>query len=183
MKTISDHILDILQNSTRASASTVELEIKADEVSGLLTVMIRDNGSGMEPAILKSVTDPFTTTRRTRKVGLGLPLLRQHAEMTGGSVEVESERGVGTTIRAAFLLNSIDRQPLGDLAEIVTLFITGNCGVNLQFSYSNTVSLFEISRSDIVESLEDEELSKPVYFRLIKELISENLLELGADTI
>lgn len=183
MKTISDHILDILQNSTRASASRVVLSIEVNEEYDRLVIVIADNGSGMSGNLLSTVTQPFTTTRTTRKVGLGLPLLRQHTELTGGYLEVESEQGRGTIIKALFRLNSFDRQPMGDLAATVTLFITGNPGVDLVFSYSSSEGRFDITGRDISEALEDDDLSKPLYFGLIRDLLKENLTALGADRI
>jgi hypothetical protein len=183
MKTISDHILDILQNSTRASATRVVLSIEVNEEDDLLVIVIEDNGAGISPGLLSTVTHPFTTTRKTRKVGLGLPLLRQHAELAGGALEVESEQGRGTIIRATFRLNNLDRQPMGDLASTVTLFITGNPGVDLIFSYKSSEGRFDITGRELAEALEDDDLSKPVYFGLIRELLGENLTALGADRI
>jgi hypothetical protein len=183
MKTISDHILDILQNSTRASATEIVLAIEVDDEADRLIIMIKDNGAGMAPALLMNVTHPFTTTRKTRKVGLGLPLLRQHTELTGGDLKVESEQGKGTTIKALFRLKHFDRQPMGDLAITVTLFITGNPGVDFRFSYMSPSGRFDITSGEICEVLEDEELNKPIYFSLIKELLSENLSALGAGRI
>lgn len=183
MKTISDHILDILQNSTRASATKVVLSIEVNEENDQLVIIIEDNGAGMAPELLSTVTHPFTTTRKTRKVGLGLPLLRQHTELTGGTLEVESEQGRGTIIKALFILNNFDRQPMGDLAATVTLFITGNPGVDLVFSYVSTAGRFDITGREISEALEDNDLSKPIYFGLIRELLSGNLIALGADRI
>ena len=84
MKDLSLHILDILQNSTRAGATKIELSINKQEKEDLLTLTFKDNGCGMDEETMKKVTDPFFTTRTTRKVGLGLPLLKQNAEMTGG---------------------------------------------------------------------------------------------------
>lgn len=183
MKTLSDHILDILQNSTRASATRVVLSVEVNDDEDQLLITVEDNGAGMSPEFLSSVTDPYTTTRKTRKVGLGLPLLRQHAELAGGNLEVVSELGRGTMIKAYFRLRHLDRQPMGDLAATVTLFITGNPGVDLVFGYVSATGRFDISGREISEVLEDEDLGKPIYFGLINELIRENLTALGADKV
>ena len=123
MKELSLHILDIAQNSI--SAGCTELELSLTEGDGQLTLIIRDNGRGMAPEFLASVTDPFTTTRTTRKVGLGLPLLRMAAEQTGGSLAIESTVGVGTTVTARFCTGHIDCPPLGDMAGTVALLVQG----------------------------------------------------------
>lgn len=179
MKTISDHILDILQNSTRAGATEVHLSIDSDSDQRFIAIEIKDNGKGIDKAFLDRITDPFTTTRTTRKVGLGLPLLKQHSEMTGGVFTITSESGSGTTVRATFGIGSIDRQPLGDLAGTVTLFITGNPRVNLIFSYSSAAGNFSVTTAEIKEALEEDELNSPHFFRPIRDLISVNLAELG----
>ena len=123
MKELSLHILDIAQNSIAAGAKHVDLTVEEGE--GLLRITVADDGRGMSPEFLASVTDPFTTTRTTRKVGLGLPLLRLAAEQTGGELRVESQLGVGTTVTATFHADHIDCPPLGDTASTVSLLAQG----------------------------------------------------------
>lgn len=106
MKELSLHILDIAQNSISAGARALDLTLA--EENGWLTITVADDGRGMSPEFLATVTDPFTTTRTTRKVGLGLPLLRLAAEQTGGQMKVDSRLGEGTTVTAAFDTASID---------------------------------------------------------------------------
>ena len=100
MKELSLHLLDIAQNSIAAGARHVDLTV--EEHGGLLQLTVADDGRGMSPEFLANVTDPFTTTRTTRKVGLGLPLLRLAAEQTGGGPRGESQVGVGTSVTATF---------------------------------------------------------------------------------
>lgn len=123
MKELSLHMLDIAQNSIAAGARSVDLTV--EELGGLLTLVVQDNGKGMSPEFLAQVTDPFTTTRTTRKVGLGLPLLRLAAEMTGGRLEIRSQLGKGTTVTASFHQDHIDCPPLGDMAGTVSLLVQG----------------------------------------------------------
>lgn len=123
MKELSLHMLDIAQNSIAAQAHCVDLTV--DEEAGWLTLAVADDGKGMSPEFLAGVTDPFTTTRTTRKVGLGLPLLRMAAEMTGGGLDIQSALGVGTTVTARFQLSHIDCPPLGDMAATVALLVQG----------------------------------------------------------
>ena len=106
MKELSLHILDIAQNSIAAGCTLLELSLTERE--GLLTLVIADDGRGMSPDFLAAVTDPFTTTRTTRKIGLGLPLLRLAAEQTGGGLSIGSTVGVGTTVTACFRTDHIE---------------------------------------------------------------------------
>lgn len=183
MKTISDNILDILQNSTRAGATEVGLSIFISHSDDIMTITLRDNGYGFDKETAENITDPFTTSRTTRKIGLGLPLLKQHAELASGSLEIASEKGKGTTVTARFVLSSIDRQPLGDISETAALFINGYPSVNLTFSLSTDKGRYSVTSREIAESLEDFDLSKPWYFPLINELISENFRLLVTDPV
>lgn len=124
MKEISLHILDIMQNSVTAGADLIELTVIEDEKEDIFSFSVKDNGRGMSKEFLASVTDPFTTGRTTRKVGLGIPLLKNATELTGGGIEIESTLGEGTTIKANFVYSSIDRQPLGNMAETMHQMIT-----------------------------------------------------------
>ena len=129
MKELSLHILDIAQNSFSAGASEVEITL-ADK-GNLRSLTICDNGRGMGAEFLAQVTDPFTTTRTTRKVGMGLPLLRLAAEQTGGSLHIESTPNVGTTLTMRLFLDHIDCPPLGDMAGTVPLLVQGAPAVRI----------------------------------------------------
>ena len=124
MKELSLHILDIMQNSITAGASLVELTVIEDIKADILKFTISDNGCGMSPEMVKKVIDPFTTSRTTRKVGMGIPLLKLAAENTGGGIELSSEVGKGTVISATFGYSNIDRQPLGNMAETMLGIVT-----------------------------------------------------------
>ncbi len=125
MRELSLHILDILQNSVDAGATRVELSIVEDLAADLLTIEVRDNGRGIAPDKLPHVFDPFYTSRKTRHVGLGLPLLKAAAERCGGDAVIRSQVGVGTTLTATFQLSHIDRAPLGDMTGTLMSFILG----------------------------------------------------------
>ena len=137
MKELSLNILDIAQNSIKADASLIE--IRLTERDGCLTLVIRDNGCGMSPEFAREVCDPFRTTRTTRKVGMGLPLLKLAAEQAGGGLSVEStERAVdpahgGTAVKATFDMRSIDFTPIGDVVSTVILLIQGSPDVDFLF--------------------------------------------------
>ena len=112
-------VLDIAENSTRARASLVQISITIDTEEDLMTLIIEDDGCGMTPEQVARVTDPFFTTRTTRKVGLGVPFLREAAEAAEGTFTIESEPGVGTKDTATFRYSSIDRMPLGDISATI----------------------------------------------------------------
>jgi signal transduction histidine kinase len=124
MRDLSLHLLDILTNSISAGATIMSVEIVLDKANDRLTMTITDNGSGMSEDFLKKVTDPFSTTRTTRKVGLGLPLLKEMCELTGGSLLLQSTLGTGTVVHADMVLSSIDRLPIGNTGESLAALIS-----------------------------------------------------------
>ena len=126
MVDLSLHLMDIMQNSVVVDSTYVEVRICAEKKKNLLTISVKDDGWGMSPETLKKVSDPFYTTRTTRKAGLGIPLLTDAAQMAGGEVRIESEPGAGTTTTATFQIDNIDRKPLGDVADTMTVSIMGH---------------------------------------------------------
>jgi len=116
MRDLSMHVLDIVQNSIKAGAKLIAVSFVRSP-DGILTFTVKDDGCGMSPEFLARVTDPFTTTRTTRRVGLGIPMLKQSAEAAGGSFSLESEVGKGTVISASFDLRNIDCIPMGELCD------------------------------------------------------------------
>lgn len=131
---IALHILDIAENSVRADAALIEISVNSQE--SLLTVVIKDNGCGMSPEMTAAVTDPFITSRTTRRVGLGIPFFKLAAEMTGGSFSIISKEGAGTAVTAVFHTDHIDCMPLGDLAGTILALIT--LYPNIDFAYTRT---------------------------------------------
>ena len=161
MKELSLHMLDIAQNSFAAGAAHVGLTV--EEAGGWLTLTVADDGKGMSPDFLASVTDPFTTTRTTRKVGLGLPLLRMAAELTGGTLDIQSQLGRGTTVTARFRADHIDCPPLVDMAGTVSLLVQGlPDGVELVYTRRTPKGEFRLDTGEIREILgPDVPLSAP----------------------
>lgn len=125
MREIALHLLDIVQNSVTAEASHVDIRFDL-EGSGMLSMSVKDDGRGMSPELLERVRSPFVTTRTTRKVGLGIPLLQQNAMLSGGDVSLESRLGQGTLIVARFNTASIDCLPVGDLAQTLATIVMGS---------------------------------------------------------
>lgn len=139
MKELSLNILDIAENSTKAKAELVEITIS--EKNGILTICINDDGTGMNEETLLSVSDPFYTTRTTRKVGMGIPLFRMSAEQTGGNLQITSKHineypdSHGTAVTAIFNKNHIDCAPLGDIISTVITLIQGHPEVDFLFTH------------------------------------------------
>lgn len=138
MKELSLNILDITENSTKAGAKNVSILI--DERTNILTLVITDDGCGMTNEVLQSVTNPFYTTRTTRKVGLGLPLLKLACEQTGGELKVESKHESqfsdhGTVVKATFDKNHIDFTPMGDIVATITTLIHGHEQIDFVFNH------------------------------------------------
>ncbi|MBE5794117.1 MAG: sensor histidine kinase, partial [Clostridiales bacterium] len=125
MRDLSMHVLDIAQNSIKAGATLVTISFDKDE-NNMLTFTVKDDGCGMSEEFLKKVTDPFTTTRTTRKVGLGIPMLKQSAEMSDGAFSIQSTVNVGTTISATFHLGHIDCIPMGEICDTLLTLVTLN---------------------------------------------------------
>jgi len=137
MKELSLNILDIAQNAIRAGAT--RLIIALDWTGAWLRITISDDGAGMSPAFLKQAADPFTTSRTTRKVGMGLPLFKLAAEQTGGTFSIESRQAKnpgeahGTTVSATFDIHHLDCEPLGDIASTIVSLIQGNPDLSLTY--------------------------------------------------
>ncbi len=121
MEDISLHILDVAENSITAGSSRIEITVVEDTARDLLTLIISDNGAGMDPEMSKNALDPFFTTKQGKRVGLGIPLLAQAARESGGGISIESNKDSGTTITARFKLRHPDRKPLGDIEKTLYL--------------------------------------------------------------
>jgi signal transduction histidine kinase len=150
---LSLHILDIVENSIRAKASRIEIRVVEDTVKDLLTIEIKDNGQGIDEKTIKKVLDPFFTTRTTRKVGLGLPLLSQAARESGGDIEIESKVGRGTRVKATFGYSHIDRKPLGNMEVTLKTLITGNPEVDFIYEHKKDESEFRLDTREIRASI------------------------------
>jgi len=174
MKELSLNLLDIAQNSVTAGATQLDLSLK--EHDGVLTMTVADNGRGMSPDFLAQVMDPFTTTRTTRKVGMGIPLLRMAAQQTGGDVEIQSAPGVGTTTVATFYTGHIDCPPLGDLAGSLALFLQGAPDtMHTRYIHETDTGRFELDTREIRAILGDDvPLSAPDVALWLKDYIAEN---------
>lgn len=183
MQELSLHILDIAQNSVTAGAEHIEIAVTEDLTADLFEIVITDDGRGMDAELLARVTDPFATTRTTRRVGLGIPMFMQAATSCGGSFHIESEPGRGTQVRATFLHSHIDRQPLGDMAGVLSLLISSN--PEIAFCYTHVVRCaggsreFRFDSQQIRQILGEVSVALPEVSQWIREYAAEQEEELG----
>ncbi len=174
---ISLNILDIAQNSISAGASLTEITVDINPSEDMLTVIIKDNGCGMTEEQVKNVTDPFYTTRKTRKIGLGVPFFKMAAESTGGHFSIKSEVGAGTTVTAVFGLSHLDRMPVGDMTFTIHSLITLNCEIDFLYIYKVGEKSFTLDTREFREVLGGVPFNVPDVSDYIKEYLSENKAE------
>jgi len=167
--------MDIIQNSVRAEASNVELEIVESQKDDLFSIGIKDDGFGMSEEMLAKVTDPFFTTRTTRKVGLGLSLLKQNAEQAGGRMELSSKEGKGTSLKAVFSHSHLDRPSLGDVAGTMVLLAGANPEMDFLYKHITDKGEYVFDTKEVKEVLEGVSVSDPEIMKYLKEMIKENL--------
>ena len=178
MEELSLHLLDLIQNSVKAGASLIEIIIT--EKAGLLTIELNDNGCGMSEEFLQRVESPFTTTRTTRKVGLGIPLFKQAALMAGGDFGIISRQGEGTRIKASFEINNIDRAPMGDLAgTILGQVLSTPVTPDYRLLYAVEDASFEFDTRESRRQLEGVPLDAPDVIAWMKDYLEEGIRELN----
>ncbi len=180
MRSISDHITDLAQNSIRAGATLIEIIISENKKNDLYCVTIKDNGAGMEMEIVNKAADPFYTTRKSRKTGLGLALAKQAAEQTGGFFDLQSQPGRGTTLQFSFVSGHFDRPPLGDIAETLLLLAIGNKKIIFRYSHFTESGSFNLDTPDLENLLSGVPLSTPEIRTAVRELIDNNLKDIKA---
>lgn len=175
MRELSLHILDVLENAVEAEATRITLTIDEDIARDRLTITVQDNGKGMTPETLARVLDPFFTTRQTRHVGLGLPLLAAAAERAGGGVQVSSEPGVGTTVTATFQLRHWDRAPLGDLAGTLLAVLLARARVDLVYVHRVGAREFRLDTAELRRVLGDVPFTEPSVRDWLRKYLREGI--------
>jgi hypothetical protein len=174
------HILDIAENSTRAGAKNISIDIEEDDMRDIFRMDISDDGSGMNHEMLQRVLDPFYTTKKVRRVGLGLPMLKEAAERTGGSFSITSKMGIGTTVSVTFGLSNIDRQPLGDIPGVLVALITGNPDVDFRYTHRTGHGCYEMDTKSIRKELEDIPIQRIEVLQFIRRHVQEGLQEIAS---
>ena len=172
MKELSLNILDIAKNSVRAGATLIGITV--EERPQRLSIVIDDNGCGMTPEFVARVTDPFTTTRTTRKVGLGLPLMKMEATMAGGDLTISSEVGVGTRVTTWFDPDNIDTPPIGDLTTTIVTLIQGSPDIDWVFTHTTEKGSYTLDTREIREIMGGVSLAEPELLMWFTEFLTEN---------
>ena len=170
MRELSLHLLDIAENSISAKAKNITIEVIEDIKSDLLQLSVQDDGCGMSPEMAAQVVDPFVTTRTTRKVGLGIPLLKEAAEACNGSLNLASKIGEGTKITVKFQHSHIDRMPLGDLVTTMLHLEVANPDVHWVLNYKFNDRTYIFDDALIKAELEGVSLSEPEILNCLREM-------------
>ena len=178
MKELSLNILDVTQNSITAGATLIQIHLTEDE-EGMLSISIKDNGCGMSDEVVKRVIDPFYTTRTTRKVGLGIPLLKLAAEQTGGALTITSvvddgkTENHGTEIKATFDTKNIDFTPIGDIVSTICILIQSADNIDFEYVHSTPKGTVELYTSQMRQVLGDVPLSSFEVIEWAREYLNE----------
>jgi hypothetical protein len=174
MRDLALHILDLVQNSVEAGADSVWLSVIEDHALDLLTIRVVDNGRGMDEATCRRVSDPFFTTRSTRRVGLGLPLIQMSTAQCGGQLVIASEPGRGTTVEASWRWSHLDRPPLGDLAATLKSLIVGNPELDFNYTHQVGCNRFSLSVRELRDTLDGIPFTQPDVLVWLDEYLNGN---------
>lgn len=179
MKEIALHLLDLAENSVSAGAQTVKITVCEDQRANLLTASVEDDGRGMSPEMVKQVIDPFFTSRTTRKVGLGIPLLKEAAEDCNGRLDIVSKTGAGTRVEVSFQHAHIDRMPLGNLSSTFFGLSVAHPAVHWIFKYTargnGAEETFEYDDQPIKETLAELPITHPKVLAYLRMMLEEGL--------
>lgn len=178
MRELSLHLLDIAENSIAAGAKNITISIEENSTLDLLKMKVIDDGRGMDQETVNKVIDPFVTSRTTRKVGLGIPLLKEAAEACNGSLDLSSELRKGTTLSVSFQNSHIDRMPLGDITTTFLNLLVSTPVVHWVFVYRINDKEFHFDDEAIKETLGDVSLSEPEILKVVREIIESGISEI-----
>ena len=180
MKELALHILDISQNSITAGADLVDVTIREDSKQDRMSIEIRDNGSGIPAEMLENITDPFVTTRTTRKVGLGLNLFQAGALACDGSFDVHSKPGEGTDVKAVYRRSHIDRAPLGNMPDTIVTMLMSFGHARLVYTHELDGRRFVFDSQEITDTFDDPDaLTDPEVLEWVREFVAEGLDEIS----
>ena len=174
------HILDVAENSIRAGATLVRILIRESRSKDLFLLRITDNGKGMTREERQRALDPFYSTKKVRRVGLGLPMLADAAQRTGGRMTLRSRPRTGTVVEAVFGMSHIDRQPLGDIASTLIALVAGNTGGDFIYRHEADGRVYLLDTRDLKKALEDVPLNHPEVTGFLRGHIAEGLRDIGA---
>ncbi len=180
MRELSLHLLDLARNSLEAGATQVTIELAEDPEEDTLRVTVQDNGRGMDTETVRRATDPFYTSRRTRRQGLGLPLFQAMCERCEGSLQIQSAPGEGTTVRGQMRLSHLDRPPLGDMGGVMQALACEAERVRVVYRHRAPGGLFELDTAALQRKLGEVRVTDPTVLHWIGEHVQAGLRELGS---
>ena len=178
MRELSLHILDIVENGITAGADCIHIDVIESRVEDFLTIKIRDNGRGIPAEKLDKLKDPFVTSRTTRRVGLGLPLLAAAAERCDGKLEVEAGTISGTEVTATFRYSHIDRAPMGEMASTMATLLMGNPQIDFVYTHVIDGQEFILDTRELKKELGDHSLEDPMVIHQLGKSIRTSLNQL-----
>ena len=188
MREIALHLLDIAENSVAAQSHNISIEVDENLKNDLLLVSVTDDGRGMDAKTAQQVLDPFYTTRTTRKVGLGIPLLKLAAEMAEGGLSLVTEPGKGTKVEATFRHSHIDRMPLGDIATTFLTLLVSYPHIHWIFAYrvrdmSGQSSEYNFDDTELKTELGEMSMTEPEILKFVREMFEEGIDALAPQTV
>lgn len=181
MDDLSLTLYDLSINAIDADATIIHIDLCIDDEKNRITIQIKDNGKGMSKDQIKKAYDPFYTTRTTRRVGLGIPYLKQLTEQCDGSVSITSTPGVGTTLCAHLKKDHIDCPPFGDLSETLYMLIIHQMAFDLIFQLTVNKKTIEIKKSDILEATQGLDLYRGSVKKAIQSYMTESINQIKGD--
>ena len=183
MEDLSLHILDIVENAISAKAKRIDILVIEEPKEDRLVIEIKDDGIGMDEEVSRKATDPFFTTRTSRKVGLGLSLMAQSAQEAGGGLRIESEAGKGTKVTATFQYHHVDRKPLGSMLETVTTLLLGNSELNFSYIHQKEGNSYVLESRVLKERFKGRPFTDPVVIQWLRKHLKEGLAGIGVHPV
>ncbi|NCO60455.1 MAG: ATP-binding protein [Deltaproteobacteria bacterium CG_4_10_14_3_um_filter_51_14] len=178
MRELALHILDIAENGINAGADLLEILVEESFRDNLLRISVRDNGRGIPKEMIQKVLDPFYTTRTTRRVGLGLSLMKEAAKRCDGDFQLESKEGCGTEVKIIFRRDHIDLAPLGDMTGSMISLIMGNPGVDFIYDHDRDGKRFRLDTREVKKQLDGGDITHPEVIGFLRQFMSEGLAEI-----
>ena len=175
MKNIADHILDITENSVRAEATKIEILLSVNTTSNLMKLSFIDNGIGMNDEMVEKIKDPFFSTRDTRRIGMGIPLLMQNSEMSGGQVIISSQEEEGTIVVATFEYDNLDCPPLGNIADTIYFLSASHLDIRFVFDYKFGDNAYTWDTLEVNEALDGIALNHHKVKDALMEMLVSNM--------
>lgn len=180
MRELSLHILDVARNSIEAGATAIDLTVAENAQDNLLEFTIQDNGCGMAAEQVAQAADPFYSTRTTRRVGLGLAMLKAACERSGGDLQITSQPGVGTTVHGRLQLAHIDRPPLGDMGKVVQALACEADHTTVRYRHRASRRVFEIDTRELQRELGEVPVTDPRVLCWLAEFVKNGIVNVGS---